>query len=771
MDRLNRIGREAILITILCLLATILADPVFAQGDTWATKNSMLTPHISGVGGVIDGRLYVSGGHDGGTVQGLEVYDPLADSWTAKTPAPTPVMTAAGGVVNGKLYVAGGILSGTTSVTNVLQEYDSLTDTWATKAPMPTTRTGTAAAAIAGKLYVVGGTPCVCDVELNTLEVYDPLTNTWATKAPMPTPRGVPGAAAIDGKLYVVGGFIQGGHSINTLEVYDPATDTWTTKASMPTARNGLAVGVINGQLHAVGGFLETVTGFALNTHEVYDPATDTWATKAPMPTPRFSLVAGVINSLLYAAGGASSCGGSCPAVKTLEVYTPVLACVPPPSGLVGWWPGDGNAEDIADGNDGTLVGGATFAPGMVGQAFSLDGVDDYVNVGNAPSLQVSHGDFTVDAWVNLASVCGGSVSFCDASIVDKMSSLIGISANNDGWRLLKQVSGGFWFCFGGGATNGCGFGNPNTVISSTVAQPGVWYHVAGVKSGNSISIYVNGVLEATSTLGSFVDTDSTDLVIGSSLQQGARFPGLIDEVELFNRALSDTEIQAIFNAGSAGKCKTVVTVAATDATAAEAGPDPGVFTLTRSGDTTSAVTVNFTAGDTATPGTDYVALGNSVTIPAGQTTATVTVTPILDALIEGNETVTLTIAPGAGYTVGSPSTATVTITDYTGGLLRNPPLVNFGSVRVGSSADRPVVIANGSTTETLVVQINDPTPNPPFSLVSGGGTVVIGPGLAHQATLRFMPTSPGGTTGTLIINSTDPARPTAGIQLNGMGR
>ena len=53
-----------------------------------------------------------------------------------------------------------------------------------------------------------------------------------------------------------------------------------------------------------------------------------------------------------------------------------------------------------------------------------------------------------------------------------------------------------------------------------------------------------------------------------------------------------------------------------------------------------------------------------SVTIPTGQASATVTITPVLDGLLEGNETVTLTLAPG-GYTVGSPAAATVTIVDH----------------------------------------------------------------------------------------------------------
>ncbi len=211
------------------------------------------------------------------------------------------------------------------------------------------------------------------------------------------------------------------------------------------------------------------------------------------------------------------------------------------------------------------------------------------------------------------------------------------------------------------------------------------------------------------------------------------------------------------------------VLVEATDPDAAEtvpkAVPDPGVFTFSRSGDTTNAVTVHFTVGGTATQG-DYSAIGTSVTIPAGQTTAMVTVKPFLDALIEGNETVILTLASGAGYTVGSPDTATVTIADYTGGLLKVPPSgVNFGQVQVGFSADRSLTISNLSTTETLVVRVN-PTPSPPFSLVSGVETVP--PESSRQVRLRFVPIDSGGVRGTLIIDSTDPGTPTATVVLFG---
>src|SRR5262249_15605327 len=104
----------------------------------------------------------------------------------------------------------------------------------------------------------------------------------------------------------------------------------------------------------------------------------------------------------------------------------------------------------------------------------------------------------------------------------------------------------------------------------------------------------------------------------------------------------------------------------ATDATAAEdvTGSDPATFTVTRTGATTAELTVNFTVGGTATNGADYTAIPVSVTIPAGQASATVTVSPIDDLLAEGNETVILTLAANSAYSRGSERSATVTILD-----------------------------------------------------------------------------------------------------------
>src|SRR3989304_6013682 len=74
--------------------------------------------------------------------------------------------------------------------------------------------------------------------------------------------------------------------------------------------------------------------------------------------------------------------------------------CVAPPSDLVSWWPGDGNANDIIDANQGTLQNGATFAVGKVGQAFSFDGVDDVVSIPGSSVFDFGTNPFSIDFWL-----------------------------------------------------------------------------------------------------------------------------------------------------------------------------------------------------------------------------------------------------------------------------------------------------------------------------------------------------------------------------------
>ena len=108
-----------------------------------------------------------------------------------------------------------------------------------------------------------------------------------------------------------------------------------------------------------------------------------------------------------------------------------------------------------------------------------------------------------------------------------------------------------------------------------------------------------------------------------------------------------------------------VVTVVATTPNASEVGPVSGVFTFSRTGSTAFPLTVNYAISGTASNGNDYAPINFSMQIPAGQSSAPVTITPFADALVEGNETVILTINPSAAtYVIGAANSDTVTIAD-----------------------------------------------------------------------------------------------------------
>ena len=232
--------------------------------------------------------------------------------------------------------------------------------------------------------------------------------------------------------------------------------------------------------------------------------------------------------------------------IVTIVVSHASAQCVDPPPGLVSWWPGDGNAFDIEDGNDGTLQGDATFAPGKVGEAFSFDGNGDYVTIPHDPALQPT--DITVDAWIK--GDLADQTSPIRYLVVDKSHGF----GNGTGWALQGETSGGrIAMIYGNGS-----FQNAEVFSASNVLDDN-WHFVAGTLDGSKLRIYVDGVLENEITYSGSPAGNNREVNIGAAWGGGQFvrfFNGLIDEVEIYNRALSASEIQAIFDAGRAGKCK-----------------------------------------------------------------------------------------------------------------------------------------------------------------------------------------------------------------------
>jgi uncharacterized protein (DUF1800 family) len=142
-----------------------------------------------------------------------------------------------------------------------------------------------------------------------------------------------------------------------------------------------------------------------------------------------------------------------------------------------------------------------------------------------------------------------------------------------------------------------------------------------------------------------------------------------------------------------------VVTIAATHAAADTSGSNPGSFSVTRTGDDSEALTVNYSIGGSAVDGIDYQGLSGTVTIPAGATSAPIPVIPNASLSGSSSSTVTLTLGPSSGsnsYTIGAVGSATVTITNI-------PPTLYIAEIR-------PTANASGSTgtgVATILVSAN----------------------------------------------------------------
>jgi len=245
------------------------------------------------------------------------------------------------------------------------------------------------------------------------------------------------------------------------------------------------------------------------------------------------------LESAKYKMGGdndkTSNDGGSYP--ELLEIGTNLsLQPVSRDPALVGYWKfdeGNGTSTYDASGNNnnGTLFNGPTWTTGKVGGALSFDGVNDYVGIPVSSSLNGLFTELTVVAWVK---ALGG----------------------DGNWRSVVEFGGGgairahFYYSYiqrmyanwinESGASQG--------LDGQNALQLGNWYHFAWIYDGVKGKMYLNGTIDGQRSVSGKLDT-TLGTYIG--MRQGSSLPfnGLIDEVRIYNRALSAAEIQAIYNA------------------------------------------------------------------------------------------------------------------------------------------------------------------------------------------------------------------------------
>ena len=207
--------------------------------------------------------------------------------------------------------------------------------------------------------------------------------------------------------------------------------------------------------------------------------------------------------------------------------------CMLPPAGIVSWWPGDETPVDIVGFNMGTLYNGVSYSEGEVGQAFNFTQVDDWVLAPGAGVIDLQQ--LTIDFWVRLDSMSS-----------DKIERFVTLS-----WKkaVIRYDPVGpqqlhFYMDIDGGLRH---------VRVNGLLQTGRFHHVAGTYDGVTMRLYLDGA-----EVGNLSVRGTVGVAEGIALSTGDQegLDGLLDEVQVFDRAVPAEEVRAIYDAGTAGQCK-----------------------------------------------------------------------------------------------------------------------------------------------------------------------------------------------------------------------
>lgn len=216
---------------------------------------------------------------------------------------------------------------------------------------------------------------------------------------------------------------------------------------------------------------------------------------------------------------------------------------------LISYWTGDNTPNDAIGTANGTLVNGATYTTGKINNGFSLDGVNDYVDLGNTFNFDGTTA-FSTSFWFKL----NGNIANYTLNYLFGNQTTTAFPAN--GW-------GFFIYTGDGGASNKLQFAlaSSNTrcwvdIKNNLVSN--IWYHCVMTYNGNGLVSGLNTYIDTVSlkttradSLTTPINASSQKMTIGSSVGTGNFFKGTIDEVAIWNKVLTPTEVTELYNSGS----------------------------------------------------------------------------------------------------------------------------------------------------------------------------------------------------------------------------
>jgi hypothetical protein len=365
--------------------------------------------------------------------------------------------------------------------------------------------------------------------------VYDYATNSWTPVTPIEGANTnlSPSLVSLPNGALLVWKGVEGDQRI-FYSVYDYATNSWTPVTPIEGANTNRITSLSYLPGNNVLMTWKGVEGDQRIFYSVYDYATNSWTPVTPIEGANTSTDPSTTDTVRVTT------------TTPPTTPSPTTSCPNPPSGLVSWWPGDGSADDVLGNNDGVLQNGASFGSGIAGgQAFRFHGVDDYVET---PSMNIGN-TFSIDFWIYPEQSVGHE---------HLISNSFG-SDSNFGALYLNFGTVEYW------QNSLALFLGPQNI------QPNTWSHITLTYDGSQTRIYVNGVeiqSRPTSNPQQHPETFNNALRFGSSIpHEEFYFKGLIDDVGLYNRALSASEIQTL---SDGGKCSPTATATTTSEEAVE---------------------------------------------------------------------------------------------------------------------------------------------------------------------------------------------------------
>ena len=514
---------------LLCVGLILVTQMIYSQ--SWVNRTNLPSTSRSAVRSFnIGSKGYFIGGETAAATNLVDTweYNTETNSWSQK--ADYPGVGTQKGVafsINGIGYYGFGTAGGQ------LYSYNPQSNTWTQKATCTIP-----SVSFWSTTYFVIGTKAYFLDQNNKFFIYDSVTDSYTSLSDFTGLRRVTGVGfSINNKGYVCTGLnatSAGNTFLNDLWEYNPLNDTWTQKNALPAAGRYASFGfAFNNKGYILGG--ETNTSAMTNQFWEYNPTIDSWVALPNYIGGAKNYLSGFVsNNSVYAGFGSPGFGVSFNEYgffnQSSSFCTSLSGSLQ--NGLVGYWPFCGNAnDDSGNGNHGT-VNGATLTSdrfGNLNSAYSFDG-NDFIKVLSNSSIQPTN-SISFSCWIFLTN------------------------SSNGGTFFTKNLSDGinsYAFERGGNNNFGVSMSGSSSLMNNNPVNLNSWNFLMCTYDGVEIKFYLNGALVESVSSNLTLTYSPNNLFIGVSndpaIFASLFYTGKLDDIGIWNRALTQQEITQLYN-------------------------------------------------------------------------------------------------------------------------------------------------------------------------------------------------------------------------------